>query len=71
MSDSIHSEARAQRSAYHTDLVTCHGCAYIGSGTEKGGQPFDLYHDPDTGLIFKVVSDHNLDTVIYEAQSAA
>lgn len=65
MTDSIYSQAGAQISVHRTDLVTCHGCAYVGSGADASGDPFDLYHDPETGLIFKVVSDSNVDTVIY------
>jgi hypothetical protein len=50
---------------YSTDLKSSHGCEFIGSGKESSASPFDIYHDPTTGLIFKVVSDSPVDTVTY------
>lgn len=66
MSDTnVHNAADKQVSAYKSDLVTCHGCQYVGSAKESNGQVVDLYYDPSTSLVFKVVSESNLDTVIY------
>jgi hypothetical protein len=68
MSDTnVNNSAEQQVSAYKTDLVTCHGCQYLGTGTEANGDLVDFYYDPSTCLVFKVVSEHNIDTVIYAA----
>ena len=56
----------AQTSAYRTDLVSCHLCQYVGSAKEANGAVVDLYYDPESRLVFKVVSEHSIDTVIYE-----
>lgn len=55
---------KAAEPCYDTDLATSHGCQYIGMGTESNGDIFDLYHDPRTGFVFKVVSDFDIDTII-------
>lgn len=55
----------AQTSAYRTDLVTRARCQYLGTGTDHDESIFDIYYDPDTKMVFKVISDYSCDTVIY------
>lgn len=53
---------------FDTDLVSSHGCTYMGSSEDTNGAKFDLYYDLSTHYVFKVISDSNLDTVVYPSE---